>query len=234
MKTDPHQDRAKFIDVIPIHLKFFIDTSMNLLIKVLKVESASLRILATSNSPEKVGCTGNFFRNSGMTQRKTHFYKRSIFNCCLSDKGFTFIELIMVVTIIGILAVVNVPNFKLSPYYGNIYINEGLILSESVRKKIIDFYDFTGKFPIDNETLGLPAPEAIRGKYTESITVKNGAIDIRLNQDVSMGFAGLILTIRPAIPKADPTGAIVWIKGKDAVPPGLKVIGTDKTTIHLP
>ncbi len=148
--------------------------------------------------------------------------------------GFTFIELMMVITIMGTLAALSVPNFHLSKYYGRIYLNEGLILSKSVRNQIIDYYEFTGQFPADNETIGLPSPEAIRGKYIESIAVKDGAIDILLNQDVSMGYAGEILTIRPAISKADPTGAVIWIQGKDAVPQGLKVIGTNNTTLRLP
>ncbi len=151
----------------------------------------------------------------------------------ISDsKGFTFIELMVAITILGIISAIAIPNYP-TGYLRRVYIIEGLILSESVRKKIIDYYEFTGRFPSDNKSIGLPHPGAIRGKYTESIAVKDGQIDIRLNQSIHEESRGKILTIRPAIVEDNPTGPVVWIVGDKDVPPGMKVFGTNNSTIRF-
>ncbi len=153
----------------------------------------------------------------------------------LSDsKGFTFIELMLVMTIVTMLAAITIPNYiSYRRSFGRLYINEGLTLSDSIRRKIIDYYEFTGRFPSDNETIGLPPPTAMRGKYTKSISIMNGAINISLNQNTFSDFENKTLTIRPAILRDNPTGPVTWIKGDDELPEGMIVFGEDNTNARF-
>jgi type IV pilus assembly protein PilA len=124
-----------------------------------------------------------------------------------SEKGFTLMELLFVVSVIAILAAIAIPQF--SVYREKGYNAEGYVLGGDIRKDIQEFYDHTGRFPKDNAEAGLPAPESIRGKTVESITVRNGALDIR-----NKGHATFkVVSARPALPKHDPTGQIVWLWG---------------------
>lgn len=148
-----------------------------------------------------------------------------------NEKGFTLIELMIVVSIIGILASIAIPQF--SAYRVRAYKSEGYALFDSAKKDIIEFYQYTGIFPKDNVEAGLPAPENIKGKYVKSLTVSNGAVDIRFYQDYipGNGTGGEVITFQPAVLNDNPTGPVIWLTGdKDIgkyIPAGFMVPGQE-------
>lgn len=148
-----------------------------------------------------------------------------------NDKGFTLIELMVVISIIGILAAIAIPNFI--AYRNRAVLVEAYGIADAIRKDILTYYDHVGIFPEDNRQAGLAPPEQIRGKYVASVKVIGGAIDIRLSDDspVPRDYRGKILSLRPAIQPENPTAPVIWIREKASVPKGLKVIGEDHTTI---
>ncbi len=151
------------------------------------------------------------------------------------DIGFTLIELLIVISIIGIIAAIAIPQF--SSYRARASTTEGLILAAEVKEGIVDFYRHTGRFPANNAEAGLPAAEHIRGKYVGSITVSNGAIDIRFNDRNQYALEWEVLTIRPAVSKDNPTGPVLWVMGNKDAPSSMEVFGEDlskKKTYRTP
>jgi prepilin-type N-terminal cleavage/methylation domain-containing protein len=128
----------------------------------------------------------------------------------MNNKGFTLIELTVVIAIIGILAAVAIPNFI--AYRDKAFLCEGYALAAPVRKEVVEYYDHRGIFPVDNAALGLP--EAIRGKYVGSIKVSNGDIKIKYKEDSRQ--SGVTITLHPLVSNDDPTGPVTWEEEKSS------------------
>ena len=84
--------------------------------------------------------------------------------------GFTLIELMIVVVIIGILAAVGIPQYQ--NYVARAQVAEGLVLASGGKTAIAEYFNTNGTFPADNTEAGLSDPEDISGKYVSSVEWK--------------------------------------------------------------
>ncbi|HET8692076.1 MAG TPA: pilin, partial [Steroidobacteraceae bacterium] len=106
------------------------------------------------------------------------------------QKGFTLIELMIVVAIIGILAAIAIPAYQ--DYTIRAQVSEGLSLASDIKAGVAEFMAQTGDWPVDLEEAGLgsAAAEDKAGRYVESIDVSNGTIQIVYGKDVNSKVDG--------------------------------------------
>ena len=85
------------------------------------------------------------------------------------QQGFTLIELMIVVAIIGILSAIAVPAYQ--DYTKRTKVAEGFNLSGPAKLAVAEFYDSKGHFPATQVSAGLPTATSISGDYTKSVAV---------------------------------------------------------------
>ena len=95
------------------------------------------------------------------------------------QSGFTLIELMIVVAIIGVLSAVAIPQYQ--NYVARAQVAEGFSLLASGKMAVSEYYNENGSFPTDNATARLGAANTIIGKYVGSVTVDTGKLTVVFN-----------------------------------------------------
>jgi type IV pilus assembly protein PilA len=138
------------------------------------------------------------------------------------QKGFTLIELMIVVAIIGILAAIAIPAYQ--DYTIRAQVSEGLTLAAAAKAAVSETYMNEGEAPADRASAGMSATATdTSGKYVQGVTVTNGTITVLYGLDANRAIAGASLSLTP-YETAD--FGVVWRCGYAAAPAGLSLMGT--------
>ena len=125
-----------------------------------------------------------------------------------AQQGFTLIELMIVVAIIGILAAVALPAYQ--DYTKRTHVSEGLSLAGGAKSALTEFYSTMGRWPsaTGNQSVGVAQPASIKGNAVTQVLVNGSTIEITYNDKVDNGKK---LTLKAT---AASGGSVEWTCGK--------------------
>ncbi|EMT2789041.1 pilin, partial [Neisseria gonorrhoeae] len=94
------------------------------------------------------------------------------------QKGFTLIELMIVIAIVGILAAVALPAYQ--DYTARAQVSEAILLAEGQKSAVTEYYLNHGEWPKDNTSAGVASSSSIKGKYVQKVEVTNGVVTAQM------------------------------------------------------
>jgi len=149
-----------------------------------------------------------------LSERKMNMRRRS--------NGFTLLELIIVIAIIGVLASLAISTYQTYTIRGQ--VAEGLSLASGVKTPIVDAYLQTGAAPADRPAAGLsPNATDASGGYVSAVEIVDGRIDVVFNGPrVHAAIAGGRLSLTPY--ESASGSSVAWQCGYADLPPGALLI----------
>ncbi|MCO6442367.1 MAG: pilin [Nitrococcus mobilis] len=122
------------------------------------------------------------------------------------QQGFTLIELMIVVAIIGILAAIAIPAYQ--DYTIRAQVSEGLSLADGAKTALAEFYNNTGRYPTNNASAGLASATSIEGNYVSQVGVNGGVITVTYSgPSVNSNIKGNTLLLSAS---ASGGGSMAW------------------------
>ena len=138
--------------------------------------------------------------------------------------GFTLIELMIVVAIIGILAAIAIPAYQ--DYTIRAQVSEGMNLAAAAKAAVSEYYINRGKAPADRLTAGMsPTDTDTSGKYVVSVGVTNGTILVTYGNEASTALTATPETLG-LTPYETKDQSVAWRCGAAPVPANTQLLGT--------
>ncbi|MBH6370518.1 pilin [Neisseria meningitidis] len=151
------------------------------------------------------------------------------------QKGFTLIELMIVIAIVGILAAVALPAYQ--DYTARAQVSEAILLAEGQKSAVTEYYLNHGIWPSNNSDAGVASSSKIKGKYVKEVEVAKGVITAEMK---SSGVNKEIQGKKLSLWAKRQDGSVKWFCGQPvtrnaANADDVAADGTNKIdTKHLP
>jgi type IV pilus assembly protein PilA len=142
------------------------------------------------------------------------------------QKGFTLIELMIVVAIIGILAAIAIPAYQ--DYTIRAQASEGLTMASAAKAAVSEYYADKGDWPDNAAALGWDAAALPKGKYVSSVDVDTGSIIVTYGGLVNDAIAATKVALRPGV---SPSGDVIWVCQDGEVPAAADATMADAVVI---
>lgn len=149
------------------------------------------------------------------------------YRCCF---GFTLIELMIVVAIMGVMVSYSIPAYH--QYTIKAQLKQSYEFAAQLQTGIEAFYKRELRFPKNNEEAGLPPANLLIGNLISSIYVEDGVLNVTLGSKVNQKVAGQILSLQPMTVDGSPTSPISWACGYAMPPKGMRKAGQNQTNIN--
>jgi len=145
-------------------------------------------------------------------------------------KGFTLIELMVVIAVIAILALLAVPSMQSCLVREQIV--EALRLADIAKAPIAAGWTQNHVLPFDNAAAGLPIAEKIASNHVESLTIEGGAIHLTFGNQAIAAISGKTLTLRSALVEDAPIVPVAWVCGNAQPPNKMTIQGTNRIDVE--
>jgi type IV pilus assembly protein PilA len=146
-----------------------------------------------------------------------------------AERGFSLLELMIVIGIIAILALIALPGVPDKLIRDRIV--ESLKLTDIAKVPVAATWARVAMMPLDNVGAGLPVADKIVNDYISSVAVESGAIQVTFGNHANVAVQGKVLTLRPAVVEDAPVVPVTWVCGNAEAVPRMTARGLNKTTV---